>query len=136
MTTQSASSTQEVAWITPVSPSQGVDTIGYVNGARTPVGLNGILVGQFVIVNDAEGVYKHKYGALKRRRLSNELDHTERRKGMRMGQWKDGPWRVTFATVDGSFGITQDIQAEFGQFDMMVRADMVSPWEKKHPSHI
>lgn len=121
--------TLEVLWVTPPCKMEGVTNMGYAQGTNIPIGLNGILVGDLVGVEDLEGVFHRKYNAIRRLRLSNDFDPVERRRGIRMKSWATGPWRITYATEDGSFGITLDENSEYGQFDIVVRADMVTKWQ-------
>jgi len=132
LTTMSSTQTAAVVvtWVTPTRKIPGVDTLGYLGSSSVLVGLNDLLLGSLVQVSDPAGVYRKKHDALRRNRLSNEVDVMERRRGMRTRPWREGPWRVTWVSDDGSFGVTQDMDAEPDEFDLIVRADCVTPWNQ------
>lgn len=115
-----------VNWLAPKNCIDGVQRLGYANADL--VGLNGLLVGSLVRLNDPTGVYQRKWEALRRQRLANEQDPMQRAMGVRMRTWSSGPWRITYVT-SSSFGVTLDLEQEINQFDLIVRPDTVTLWD-------
>lgn len=118
--------TLDVNWTAPTSITDGVEKIGYANGAL--IGLNGILLGALVALQDPTGVYQRKWEALRRSRLCEEQNLLERAWGVRMQKWKEGPWRITYITPI-SFGVTLETEKDINQYDLLVRPDTVTPWD-------